>query len=103
MTRINLTNASGWFNKETAISFDESTFWNGSNHISKATGSQTEHERLYKTASGKWVLACWSNWQNTSDSFEAISENEACQWLFKAEEYEKLEELFPGYLAEMEI
>lgn len=40
--------------------------WNGSNHISQATGSQWEHESLLRTAGGWWVLHRWSQWQGVS-------------------------------------
>ncbi len=34
--------------------WNEATWWNGSNHISINTGSQWEHETLYRSAKGRY-------------------------------------------------
>ena len=82
MSRIGLTDGSGrWFDADKAEVFGEETWWDGHNHVSKATGSQFEHERLYRTASGKWVLQSWSNWQGTSESYVLVSGTIAAAWL----------------------
>lgn len=82
MTRVSLTDGSGrWFNADSALIFKEDTYWNGSNHISKATGSQWEHEALYRTKGGVWVLNCWSDWQGSYETYEAISQDQAIDWL----------------------
>ena len=82
MTRICLTDGSGrWFDAEKAEKFVEETEWNGSNHISKATGSQWEHETLYKTVSGQFVLNHWSNRQGTLETYELLSSADAAKWL----------------------
>lgn len=61
MARIPLTDGSGrWFDSAKTESFDEETYWNGNNHISKATGSQWDHERLLRTAGKRWILETWS-------------------------------------------
>ena len=80
MKRIALED-SGWFNEETAIKFTEDTYWNGNNHISKATGSQWEHEVLYYTKSGNWVLNEWSQRQGSRETYTKISESRAINWL----------------------
>ena len=82
MKRIALTDGSGkWFNEETSEKFDEATEWNGSNHISKATGSQWNHECLYRTKSGKWILNSWSQWQGSTESYTEIDNEDAAVWL----------------------
>ena len=82
MERIAMTDGSGqWFDAEKADVFDEDSTWNGNNHISMATRSQTEHERLYRTASGKWVLHSWSQWQGTTDTYEVVGDKYAAKWL----------------------
>lgn len=82
MKRIALTDGSGrWFDREKSIHFDEDTYWNGHNHISKATGSQWEHQRLYRTAGGRWILASWSAYQEVRDSYEEINDAAATVWL----------------------
>jgi hypothetical protein len=54
-----------FFDMDKATKYEEDTYWNGNNHISKATGSQWSHEILFKTASGKWVLNCYSQYQGS--------------------------------------
>lgn len=99
MKRQALDNGS-WLNLETAEQFDEATHWNGSNHISVATGSQWEHERLYRTKSGRWVLNTWSQWQGSRETWIEIDNEAAAKWLVTnnkdshdacAEEYAALE------------
>ena len=82
MKRIALTDGSGgWFDLDAATKFEESTTWDGSNNISDATRSQTEHEILFRTASGKWVLNCWSQWQGTLETYKIIDNKAAAAWL----------------------
>ena len=82
MARTPLTDGSGrWFDREAAEAFDEGTRWNGNNHISLATGSQWDHEELYRTAGGKWILRHWSQWQGSGESYEEIGDHEAAKWL----------------------
>ena len=101
MTRIALTSPAGnWFDADKAECIKEDTFWDGNNHISKATGSQWEHESLYRTAGGQWVLHHWSNYQGQMASYRLISNDKAAEWLAKqglephsdcADEYAALE------------
>lgn len=99
MKRQSLDNGS-WFNLETAEQWNEDTYWNGSNHISAATRSQTEHESLYRTKSGRWILNTWSQWQGTQETWIEIDSDAAAKWLVTngkdphdacAEEYAALE------------
>ena len=60
---------------------DESTRWDGNNHISIATGSQWDHERLYRSAKGKWLLRAWSQWQGSSESWTQLDDADAHAWL----------------------
>lgn len=84
MKRIALTSPAGnWFDAEKAEMIKEDTLWNGHDRISKATGSQWEHECLYRTAGGKWILHHWSNFQGKIDSIELIDNDTAAAWLAK--------------------
>jgi hypothetical protein len=86
MRRQALTDQSSrWFDLDTAERFDEATIWDGRNRISLAMKSQWDHEELYRTASGRWVLHWWSQWQGTVDRWEEISEAEAAAWLIQNE------------------
>jgi hypothetical protein len=83
MKRQPLTDSNSWFDIEAASAFEEGTDWNGSNHISKATGSQWNHEKLYKTRSGRWIKNAWSNYQGSRETWEEINKEEAAAWLVK--------------------
>lgn len=84
MTRVPLTDGSGaWFNTDSAIGFTEDTNWDGRNQISVPTGSQWDHEHLYYTANGKWVLNSFSNYQGTRETYEQIDEASAIKWLIQ--------------------
>lgn len=62
-------------------SWDEDTYFDGRNHISKATGSQWDHETLYLSRKGRFYVVQSSQWQGSSDSAEYISEQDAVAWL----------------------
>lgn len=82
MMPIALTDETGrWFDEDEAIKFDEDTRWDGQNRISVATGSQWEHERLFYTSSGVWVLRRWSQWQGSTESYEELTQDAATRWL----------------------
>lgn len=93
MKRQSLTDDSGrWFDLDKAEKFEEDTFWDGRNRISKATGSQWNHEVIYRTASGLWVKNAWSQWQGSHESWTEISHTESAAWLI-ANGHEPHEEL----------
>lgn len=82
--RISLTDGTDggkkWFDAGKAVVFKELGIWDGKNRISKATGSQWEHERLYFTRNGRWVLNEWSQ-QYVSDVYTTLTEQQAIRWL----------------------
>lgn len=82
MARIVLTDGTGrWFEGSKAQKWDEGSRWNGQNHISLATGAQWDHERLYRTAGGIYVIYRWSQWQGSTPSYEGITPADAARWL----------------------
>jgi hypothetical protein len=86
MERTKLTDGTNrWFNLETATEHDENTYWNGSNQISLGTGSQWEHEKLYKTAGGLWIHHTWSNYQGVPSTYVEIDETEAVEFFIRNE------------------
>lgn len=106
VTRIQVQDEDGettgrWFDPSKATRWEEATRWDGRNHISRATGGQWEHEALYRTAGGAWVLHSWSQWQGSGESYVMIKPSEAAAWLVRAEE-EPPEEL-QVYVRESEI
>ena len=84
----------GWFDRAKAEKFEEATRWDGNNHISIATGSQWDHEALYRTAGGRWVLHFWSQWEGRPERYRFIDSDEAREWLLLNEEDEAVERLF---------
>ena len=79
--RIALTDGSGkWFSEETAECFKEETYHNGRNFISKATGNQFEHEAIYRTKGGRFILNHWSDWQGRKETYEGIDNETAAIW-----------------------
>lgn len=84
MKRVSLTDGSGvWFDADKATKFEEERWHNGSNWISKATGTQWHHENMYRTASGKWILNTWSNYQGVAETFTQIDPEEVAKWFAK--------------------
>lgn len=80
MNRQSLDDRS-WFDLDKAKKYEEDTYWNGQNHISRATGSQWEHESLYRTAKDSWILHSWSQWQGSVPTWNKVSTPEAAAWL----------------------
>lgn len=100
--RIALTDGSGkWFSPDTSEYWKEDSYHDGRNFISYATGSQWEHEGLFRTKGGKFILHHWSNWQGVSETYEEISNESAAVWFSKNNEdpHEACEKEF----AELEV
>lgn len=75
-------------------SWDETTFWNGNNHISKVTGTQWDHETLYRSRRGRYWVEHTSQWQGRVPHAEWVSNEAAAQWLL-TNEHELPEDLKP--------
>ena len=82
--------------KNASRSWDEDTFWNGNNFISRATGSQWTHETLYRSRKGRYYVEHTSQWQGSHDHAEWISNHEATRWLMHNDHD------LPGDLASLE-
>jgi len=61
--------------------WEEESYWDGSNHISKATGSQWDHETLYRSRKGRFYVVHESQWQGSHDHCEWVDEREAVRWI----------------------
>lgn len=77
-----------WFDADAAAEFDEASRWDGKNYIPVPSGSEWDHQRLYKTASGNWVLNRWSSGRGSLESYEEISEEAAYRWLVLNEHFD---------------
>lgn len=75
----------GWYDPDKCESWDSGTRWDGNNHVPTVTGSYTEWERLYRTPGGRWVLNHWSRWDGVAETHRFLADNEARDWLLRAE------------------
>lgn len=64
-----------------AKEWEEGVYFNGSNHISKATGNQFDHETLYKSSKGRYYIVRSSQWQGTRDRAIESTPEAAAKWL----------------------
>jgi len=55
--------------------------WDGNNWISVATGSQWQHERLYRSKKGRYYIEHTSNYQGSREYAEWVSQRAAVVWL----------------------
>jgi|TARA_R100000306_G_scaffold61072_2_gene62734 basic membrane lipoprotein Med (substrate-binding protein (PBP1-ABC) superfamily) len=92
MARIALENGKRWFDEEKAEKYMEHLYSDGSNMISQATGSQWEHECLYRTASGTWILNHWSQYQGVPETYTVITVESANSWLSKNDLHDAIED-----------
>ena len=81
MNRQAIDNTHTWFDIGKSTQYLEDTHFNGSNMISVNTGSQWDHEALYRTKSGSWILHCWSQWQGSGETWTLIDDETAAAWL----------------------
>lgn len=75
----------GWIDLETAKCWQEGKRFDGRNHVSLATGSQWEHEALYRSKKGAYIIQSWSQWQGSSETWYRIESSTAAQWLIANE------------------
>ena len=61
--------------------WDEGTGFDGRNRFSKATGTQWDHETLYRSRKGRYWIEHISQWQGSTARAEWISQHRAAQWL----------------------
>lgn len=61
--------------------WEEATRFDGSNHISVATGSQWTHQMLYRSRKGRYYIEHTSQWQGSTSHTEWVSPQEAARWL----------------------
>jgi hypothetical protein len=59
----------------------EDSYHNGSNFISKATGSEWEHQWLHQSTRGRYYIEAWSQRQGGRSVAYWVSSREAATWL----------------------
>jgi hypothetical protein len=66
-------------------SWDQATYWDGHNHVSKATGSQWIDQRLYRSRKGRYYTVTSPRIDGQRDYAEWLSPQEATRWLLQME------------------
>jgi len=61
--------------------WEEETDWDGNNHVSRATGSQWNHQKLYRSRKGRYYVEHTSQWQGSQPRIKWVSPQEATRWL----------------------
>ena len=61
----------------------ECRYHDGKNLVSLATGSQWDHETLYRSRRGRYYIEHYSQWEGSVPDAEWISNEEAARWLLK--------------------
>ncbi len=95
MARYRMSDGTVVDTEKASQSWDESTRWDGRNHISVATGTQWNHQTLYRSRKGRYYVEHNSQWQGSTPSAEWVSNEEAARWLTLCEHPipEELQEL----------
>ena len=86
MTRISLTDGSGWFDIDKAEVFEDVIHWNGYREESLSADFPYEKDMLYRTATGRWVLRSIprSAWRpDEEEKFECLPDIDAAEWFVK--------------------
>ena len=108
MSRISITEngekTGRFFDDKKADLYKEDEKHDGHNFISEATGSQWEHEAIYCTKGGVYVLNHYSQYQGSRETYEIISKEEAAGWFVKNNyEDESLPDELKKQVADLEI
>ncbi len=81
MTRYKMDDGTVVDTDNATQSWDEAQRWDGSNHISVATGSQWHHQTLYRSRKGRYWLEHTSQYQGSTPHAEWIGKRTAAAWL----------------------
>ncbi len=85
MARYEMSDGSVVDTLRSSADWREGTSHNGQNTISLATGSQWDHEHLYRSRRGRYYVERSSQWQGSTDRCEWISNEAAACWLARNE------------------
>jgi hypothetical protein len=79
------TRLEGSFDPLVGEYFAEGKYSDGANTVSVITRTPFEHEGLFRTPDGVWVLNCWSRLEESRETFRFVGEAEAKNWLLRSE------------------
>lgn len=63
--------------------FDKAEEWSDRDHDNNGSGGTGRGQAVIRTAGGLWVLRRWTIWQDQTDGFEFISDDQAQEWLLR--------------------
>ena len=86
--------------EKATASYQEQTRFDGRNHISLVTGSQWDHQMLYRSRRGRYYLVSSSDWQGSAPYAEWVSPQNAVRWLL-TNEYDQIPEELRQYVDEV--
>lgn len=85
----------GWFDLDkVAEAVKERTEWDGHNTVSAQPIGRYEHQVLYRTAKGRWVLHTWSQYDGVMPTYVFIDDDRAKVWLTVNESDDVIERYF---------
>ncbi|MFJ1756515.1 ribbon-helix-helix protein, CopG family [Kitasatospora sp. NPDC088134] len=71
----------GHFDPDAATVFPEAVEYAKGNEVSVNRVDEFEHQELYRTKGGRWVLNTWSQLQGSTPRFEFLDDITAREWL----------------------
>jgi hypothetical protein len=82
--------------------WEEAIDWNGHNFVSRPTGSQWEHETLYRSSKGRYYIERTSQRQGSSPRAKLVTNEQAAAWLLTNDHDLPQDLAGPGKAEEME-
>jgi|SRR5690606_8935559 len=103
MKRVNVTNENGrlvgWFNYDRAVGR-----WPDKDPVTgDGSGGLGRGQAVILTASGRWVLEDWTDWQGQENTYRWISADEAREWLLSNHHDDAVEQHFGAVPAEVNL
>lgn len=85
----------GWFDLNSAVEIvGEDTDWDGNDFVSVQPIPKFHHQRLIRTAKGRWVLNHWTQYQGSPDEYAFVSDERAHEWLMVNHSDDMVEKYF---------
>lgn len=70
----------GWYDPKACEKYEESQHWDDQNMVSDVA-DRYDHQILYRTRGGRWVLHEWSQWAGRRATDQFVSDDQAREWL----------------------
>ncbi len=106
MARYSMQDGSVVDTENAKVRWNERSVWTFSTYVSKATGSEWEHETLYRGPRGQYYVEHTSEWQGSSPEADWVTPEEASHWLLAndyADETDRIPEDLRQYVSEMQM